>query len=83
MVHEERQWAVVEWPYQLIVRPADDITELYDLERDPAQRDDLSGQRSDVTRRLRARYAEVPQVRIDRTPDGKLWREQQARPLKR
>lgn len=80
IVHEELQWSVVDWPYQLIVRPADDIVELYDLEKDPAQRTDLSVHLTDVVRRLRARYAEVPQVRVDRTPDGRKWRERQAQP---
>ena len=68
MIHEELQWSVVEWPYQLLVRPADDLVELYDLERDPAQRDDLVDAATPTssvgcgraTRRLRG-------VRVDRT----------------
>ncbi|MBA2539357.1 MAG: sulfatase, partial [Deltaproteobacteria bacterium] len=80
VIHEERQWSVVQWPYQLIVSPGDDVVELYDLAADPAQRDDLATKLPDVTRRLRARYAEVPQVRVDRTLDGRAWREQQALP---
>ncbi|MEJ7597393.1 MAG: sulfatase-like hydrolase/transferase [Kofleriaceae bacterium] len=83
VIHEERQWSVVEWPYQLLVRPADDVTELYDLEKDPTLRDDLSTKQPDLTRRLRARYGEAPAVRIDRTPDGRAWRERQARPPQR
>ena len=83
VIHEERQWSVVEWPYQLLVRPADDVTELYDLEKDPGLRDDLSAKQPDLTRRLRARFAEAPAVRIDRTPDGRAWRERQARPPQR
>ncbi|CAN5702783.1 hypothetical protein BH11MYX3_BH11MYX3_48260 [soil metagenome] len=78
--HEELQWSVVEWPYQLLVRPADDLAELYDLEKDPAEHDDLAARMPDVVTRLRARYAEVPVVKVDRTPDGRRWREQQARP---
>jgi arylsulfatase A-like enzyme len=80
VIHEERQWSVVEWPYQLLVRPADDITELYDLEKDPALRDDLSAKQPDLTRRLKARFGEAPAVRIDRTPAGRAWRERQALP---
>jgi arylsulfatase A-like enzyme len=78
--HEELQWSVVEWPYQLLVRPAEDLAELYDIEKDPFEREDLAAKLPDVVTRLRARYAEVPVVRVDRTPEGRRWREQQARP---
>jgi arylsulfatase A-like enzyme len=79
VIHEEVQWSVVEWPYQLIVRPADDLAELYDLAADPLEKADLATQHPDVVSRLRARYAQVPAVRVDRTLDGRRWREQQAR----
>jgi arylsulfatase A-like enzyme len=78
-IHEEQQWSVVEWPYQLIVRPADDLTELYDLERDPAEHSDLASKLPDVVRRLRSRYGEFPQVKVDWTPAGRDYREQQAK----
>jgi arylsulfatase A-like enzyme len=78
-IHEELQWSVVEWPYQLLVRPAENLAELYDLSTDPQQHTDLSATMPEVVTRLRARYAEVPAVRVDRTLDGRRWREQQAR----
>ncbi len=77
-IHEEQQWSIVQWPYQLIVRPADNITELYDLERDPAEHADLAKRQPDVVARLRAHYGEFPQVKVDRTPAGRTYREQQA-----
>ena len=80
VVQEELQWAVVEWPHHLIVRPADDLVELYDLEQDPAERTDLSAKLPDVVSRLQARYAAAPRVRVDRTTDGRKWRERQAQP---
>jgi arylsulfatase A-like enzyme len=80
VIHEELQWSVVEWPYQLLVRPGDNVVELYDLERDPGERDNLTARDPEVVSRLRARYAEVPSVRVDRTPAGRSYREQQARP---
>jgi arylsulfatase A-like enzyme len=79
VIHEVDQWSVVEWPYQVIVRPTDDLVELYDLERDPLNQQDLSARRPDLARRLRARYAEAPEVRVDRTSAGRAWREQRAR----
>jgi arylsulfatase A-like enzyme len=79
VIHEQLQWSVVEWPYQLIVRPADDLVELYDLERDPANRQDLAAREPELARRLRARYAEAPEVHVDRTAAGRAWRERRAR----
>lgn len=80
VVHEEWQWSVVEWPYQLLVKPADNVTELYDLVNDPLERHDLSAAMPDVVARLQARFSEAPAVRVDRTPAGRAWREQQAQP---
>ena len=79
-IHEELQWSLVEWPYQLLVRPADDIVELYDLDRDPLEHTDLSAAHADIVTRLRARYSEFPVVKVDRTPSGRTFREQQAQP---
>jgi sulfatase-like protein/putative metal-binding protein len=79
-IHEEQQWSVVEWPYQLLVKPADNLVELYQLERDPAERLDLARALPDVVTRLSARFAEAPEVRVDRTPAGRAWREQRAQP---
>lgn len=78
--HEELQWSVVEWPLQLLVRPADNIVELYDLDKDPTEKTDLAKSQPDAVTRLRARYAEFPVVKVDRTPTGRTWREQQAQP---
>jgi arylsulfatase A-like enzyme len=80
VIHEELQWSVVEWPYQLIVRPSDNLVELYDLEKDPTEHTDLAPSQPDLVSRLRARYAEVPVVKVDRTPAGRTFREQQAQP---
>lgn len=78
-IHEELQWSVVEWPYQLIVRPSDNLLELYDLDSDPEQRRDLSAELPDIVTRLKARYAAFPRVVVDRTPNGRSARERLAR----
>jgi hypothetical protein len=80
VVHEQQQWSVVAWPYQLLVKPADNLVELYDLDRDPLEHDNLAPAHPDIVSRLRARYAEVPVVKIDRTPSGRAYRERQAQP---
>jgi hypothetical protein len=78
-VHEELQWSIVEWPYQLIVRPTDNIVELYDLDKDPAQLEDLSSAMPELVGQLKARYAAFPRVLVDRTPNGRSERERLAR----
>jgi arylsulfatase A-like enzyme len=79
-IHEEQQWAVVEWPFQLLVKPADNVVELYRLDRDPTEHTDLARDLPEVVSRLKARFAEAPEVRVDRTPAGRAWREQRAQP---
>ncbi|HEY4241260.1 MAG TPA: sulfatase [Kofleriaceae bacterium] len=83
VLHEEWQWAVVEWPYHLLVKPADNVTELYDLSSDKYEKTDIAAQHPEIVSRLRARYAEQPEVKIDRTVAGRAWRESQAQPLPR
>jgi arylsulfatase A-like enzyme len=78
-LHEQDQWSVVEWPYQLLVRPADDLVELYNLETDPAQKQDLSTKEPEVVTRLKTRFASFPNFVVDRTPAGRSAREQLAR----
>ncbi len=78
-IHEQEQWGIVEWPYQLLVRPADDLTELYDIEKDPQQRSDLARSQPDVVARLKSRFASFPPLVVDRTPAGRAARERLAK----
>jgi choline-sulfatase len=80
VMHESEQWAVLAWPWKLLVRPKDDLVELYDLATDPTERDDRAAAEPAITRELRARYAQFPSVHLDRTRAGRRWREGQARP---
>ncbi|HUS30646.1 MAG TPA: sulfatase-like hydrolase/transferase [Kofleriaceae bacterium] len=78
-IHEELQWSLVDWPHQLIVRPEDNLVELYDLEQDPKETTDLASKLPDVVNRLKASYAAFPVVVVDRSPNGRSVREQRAR----
>lgn len=80
VMNEQDQWGVVVWPLKLLVRPKDDLTELYDLSADPGERTDLAGARPADVKALRARYGEFPAVPMDRTQKGRRWREAQAQP---
>ena len=79
-LNESDQWGVIVWPHKLMVRPADNLIELYDLEKDPAERDNLVDREPQLVSRLKQRYHAFSKVSFDRTPAGRRWREQQARP---
>ena len=72
------EWAVIAWPYKLLVRPADNLTELYDLAADPDEHDDLAGRDPARVKELRGCYGWFPEVPMDRTLAGRRWRERQA-----
>lgn len=80
VAHEQDQWAVMVWPWKLLVRPADNITELYRLDDDPGEHDDRAAAEPARVKALRARYGEFPEVSMDRTVAGRRWRETQAQP---
>lgn len=80
VMHETDQWAVIAWPWKLLVRPKDDLSELFDLEHDPAEHQDRSAAEPAIVRELRARYAQFPEVHLDRTRAGRQWREAHSRP---
>lgn len=80
-IHEEWQWSVVAWPYQLLEKPQDNLIELYDLSTDPREQKNLA--LPDVIKRLASAYAASPPVHVDRTPAGRSFREAQAQPPRR
>ncbi len=77
--NESEQWAVLEWPYKLLVRPRDNLVELYDLSSDWDEQQNLAAALPAVVSRLKQAYAAFPAVHLDRTREGRRWREQQAR----
>jgi arylsulfatase A-like enzyme len=81
-INEQEQWGVVDWPWKLIVRPSDNLVELYRIDSDPAEKTDLAAAEPERVRTLRARYGQLPAVSLDRSAAGRQWRERQARPLR-
>jgi iduronate 2-sulfatase len=79
VVHDSEQWGVVQWPHKLMVRPADNLIELYDLATDFAETTNLAGEMPQRVRELKQHYASFPRVSFDRTRKGRQWRERQAK----
>ena len=74
-LNETDQFGVVVWPEKLMVRRAENLIELYDLEEDFAERNDLSKARPERVRELLEIYSAMPSVEIDRTRKGRRARE--------
>jgi arylsulfatase A-like enzyme len=67
-LYGDQRRAIVEWPYKLIVNLEQPGLELYDLERDPAEREDLAAARPEVAERLAGALAERAPQATDRAP---------------
>jgi hypothetical protein len=79
VLNESDQFGVIVWPEKLMVRRAENLVELYDLEHDFGERHDLSKKRPERVRALAATYAALPSVEIDRTRKGRRARERAAK----
>jgi len=75
IMNESDQLGVLLWPYKLLHRPADNLVELYDLERDFAEHDDLAASDPARVRELMAIHRASPRVELDRTSRGRRLRE--------
>jgi arylsulfatase A-like enzyme len=78
-LNESDQYGVIQWPHKLLIRPAANLTELYDLARDPGEKRDLSESRSDTVRALRLALRALPVIKLDRTGMGRRRWEGRAR----
>ena len=82
-LNETDQWGVILWPDKLLVRPLDNLIELYDLARDPGERDDRAAREPELVRKLKAEYQAFPPVALDRTRKGREKRDRLALPPRR
>ena len=80
VMNESDQWGVVVWPKKLLVRPAENLTELYDLSTDPGEKHDIAGQDPEAVKRLKSLYHTFPTVSLDRTRKAREAREKLAQP---
>jgi hypothetical protein len=80
VINESDQWGVVVWPKKLMVRPAENLTELYDLSVDPGEKKNLSDREPETVKRLKGHYHSFPAVSLDRTRKAREAREKLAQP---
>jgi choline-sulfatase len=78
VLNESEQYGVIAWPYKLMVRPDDNLRELYDLEADFAEQNDLAATTPRRVGELMQFYYAAPPVNLDRTARGRRLREKAA-----
>jgi arylsulfatase A-like enzyme len=78
VLNESDQHGLVQWPYKVMQRPADNLTELYDLSADFAEQNDLSEAEPERVEELLSLYYAHPYVTLDRTRKGRRARERAA-----
>ena len=78
VLNESEQYGVIVWPYKLLVRPTDNLTELYDLSDDFAERHNLAGTTGHRVGELMQHYHAAPPVNLDRSSRGRRLRERSA-----
>ncbi|MCA9656912.1 MAG: sulfatase [Myxococcales bacterium] len=79
ILNESDQHGVILWPYKLLVRGEENITELFDLSRDFGERDNLAAEHPEKVGELRQLYQAAPAVNLDRTTKGRRLRERAAK----
>ena len=67
-LYGDQRRAIVEWPYKLVIDVEQPDAALYDLERDPAERENLAAARPEVVERLTAALARRAPRQVDRAP---------------
>ena len=78
VLNESDQYGVIAWPFKLMVRPGDNLTELYDLSDDFAERYNLAEQAPRRVGELMQYYHAAPVVNLDRSARGRRLRERAA-----
>jgi hypothetical protein len=71
ILNESDQFAVIQWPYKILVRRRSAAAELYDLSRDFAESINLASQLPQVVRALSRAYRDLPAITLDRTRAGR------------
>jgi hypothetical protein len=79
LMTDSRQYAVVAWPWKLLVRPTENLTELYDLSIDFDEHHDLASSDAKHVHELGQLYQTSPPFRLGQTSEARRRREDEAR----
>jgi arylsulfatase A-like enzyme len=79
VLNESEQYAVIQWPFKMLMRRKGTAAELYDLSQDFAESTNLARKRPDLVRSLSHAYRAHPAVTLDRTAAGRKRFEKLAR----
>ena len=78
VLNESEQYGVIVWPHKLLVRPGDNLTELYDLSEDFGETLNLAAGAPRRVGELMQYYHAAPSVNLDRSSRGRRLRERAA-----
>jgi arylsulfatase A-like enzyme len=78
VLNESDQYGVIAWPFKLMVRPGDNLTELYDLADDFGEQRNLAEEAPRRVGELMQYYHAAPVVNLDRSARGRRLRERAA-----
>ena len=78
VLNESEQYGVIVWPHKLLIRPGDNLTELYDLSDDFAEAHNLAASAPRRVGELMQYYHAAPPVNLDRSTRGRRLRERAA-----
>jgi hypothetical protein len=79
LLSDARQYALVQWPWKLLVRPKDNLVELYDLANDFGERRDLAAEQPARVREMAERYQRRATLPLDESREARHRREEYAR----
>jgi hypothetical protein len=79
VLNESDQFAVIRWPFKVLVRRKTEAAELYDLSRDFAESLNLAPKMPEVVQSLSDAYRAIPAINLDRTRAGRMRSEKLAR----
>ena len=78
ILNESDQHGVIRWPYKLLIRGEENITELFDLSEDFAEQHNLAEGAPETVGELTQIYQAAPTINLDRTSKGRRARERAA-----
>jgi hypothetical protein len=79
VLNESEQFAVIQWPFKMLMRRNGKAAELYDLSEDFSESENLALKLPDLVHALSLAYRAHPAITLDRTPAGRKRFENLAR----